>query len=64
MLSQASFSAKEIMSLLQTPDPNRDGATPFLISCLSGNLSTCRYLVELGADVLARSLRCKCVRLR
>jgi ankyrin repeat protein len=59
MLSQKSVSTDEIASLLRTPDTDRDGATPFLVACLSGNLSICRYLMELGADVYAKSSRCR-----
>ena len=58
MLSQKSLRAEDIASLLRTPDADRDGATPFLLACLSGNLSMCRYLEQLGADVHAKSLRC------
>jgi ankyrin repeat protein len=61
MLSQKSVRAEDIASLLRTPDADRDGATPFLLACLSGNLSMCRYLEQLGADVHAKSLRCACV---
>jgi ankyrin repeat protein len=60
MLSQKSIGAEDVASLLRTPDADRDGATPFLLACLSGNLSMCRYLQQLGADVNAKSLRYAC----
>jgi ankyrin repeat protein len=43
--------------LLRTPDASRDHATPFLLACLSGNQGICEYLVELGADIRAKSSR-------
>jgi hypothetical protein len=52
------ISAESMASLLQTPDVSRDGATPFLLACLSGNLSTCKYLEKLGADIHSKSWRC------
>ena len=57
LLSQQPISPQHMASLLRTPDPNRDHATPFLLACLSGSLATCTYLVQLGADVNAKSLR-------
>jgi ankyrin repeat protein len=57
MLSQISSGA--LSALLRMPDASREGATPFLLACLSGNLSMCTYLLELGADVFAKTSRCE-----
>jgi len=61
LLSQQFISETNMAFLLKTHDVERDGATPLLIACLSGNLSICHYLKQLGADVHAKTLRCKCV---
>ena len=55
-LAQADTAALAIV--LRTPDADRDHATPFLLACLSGDQGICSYLLELGADIQAKSSRC------
>lgn len=55
MLSQQPV--QSLPTILRTPDASRDHATPFLLACLSGNRGICEYLLELGADIHAKSSR-------
>jgi hypothetical protein len=64
LLSQQFISESDMVFLLKMHDVERDSATPLLIACLSGNLSICRYLKQLGADVNAKTFRCKTIALQ